>query len=606
MTAVASKPKKTSKKSAKPDGAAASRPLIPITTSARAEQPGVDISVRLDELVLDDLPNRQAAEAAMEIEELARSMGHHGQLQQIGVTTFGVDGATDADTPRYRVVWGHRRIAAARLLKWERLQATLHDCATEQDVLIARGVENFQRRELTPVDEAMVVAHVVSVYETQLTLGPTAEPPRGEQPNLPVPAKHAAAARAQATKQAAEYFGKSEQWVRDRAFLARLGDRERELVATGRLPLSHAREIAKLADPAMRADLAKRAAANPKGNYGREYPMGLDELKRMVAQNLLSLAQVPWKLDVPFANAPACVECPSNSANEPGLFESGTLFSRDKKEAMSKWGAGGKSEPTAGVCTNQACYRRKASSASAAARSAAGKAATAIKAMPVKERPKSITPSTLPVPVARHLNPSTVAALTRGQLEKKPAKTRTSSGSSSYMSPAPNPRRDAEDKFEEAMRVRCDKLEPLLAKQLAKTPGAWSLFKIFMEHELVRKTDGKGGAKVLAGPAMQHLLKLLSRPTLEAFAEVEKGCGRMMDLLDSWYHGRSGLAEAIAAAVGVDVEAALGPRPTVEDFLPKSAKSAAKPPTKKKPKADPRVEPGRERAGIDDVEEDET
>ena len=47
----------------------------------------------------------------------------------------------------------------------------------------------------------------------------------------------------------------------------------------------------------------------------------LEDLRNAVSQNLFSLRQVGWRLDVPFAEKPACEGCEHNSASHPGLFD---------------------------------------------------------------------------------------------------------------------------------------------------------------------------------------------------------------------------------------------------------------------------------------------
>ena len=59
-------------------------------------------------------------------------------------------------------------------------------------------------------------------------------------------------------------LAKSPTWVRDRMYVGRLGDKGRVLVLTGKLPLAHAREIAKVADPDLREDMALDYAAGRK------------------------------------------------------------------------------------------------------------------------------------------------------------------------------------------------------------------------------------------------------------------------------------------------------------------------------------------------------
>jgi ParB family chromosome partitioning protein len=84
--------------------------------------------------------------------ELADSMAAEGLHQPLGVR------GPDA-TGGYEVVWGHRRLLAARLLRWDGISARVFPC--DYDPLLAAISENLQRADLTPLDEARAVARFV-------------------------------------------------------------------------------------------------------------------------------------------------------------------------------------------------------------------------------------------------------------------------------------------------------------------------------------------------------------------------------------------------------------------------------------------------------------
>lgn len=74
--------------------------------------------------------------------ELAESMEGLGLLQPIVITPDG------------RVVAGHRRLAAAKLLGWETIAVTVRADLTELEQIVAMTVENLQRADLSPLAEA--------------------------------------------------------------------------------------------------------------------------------------------------------------------------------------------------------------------------------------------------------------------------------------------------------------------------------------------------------------------------------------------------------------------------------------------------------------------
>lgn len=80
------------------------------------------------------------------LDELADSLREHGQLQPIGVRP------TDGD--RFEVVYGARRTRAARSLGWTEIEAHVLENATEENTAAKKLIENVQREELTPIEEA--------------------------------------------------------------------------------------------------------------------------------------------------------------------------------------------------------------------------------------------------------------------------------------------------------------------------------------------------------------------------------------------------------------------------------------------------------------------
>jgi ParB family chromosome partitioning protein len=91
---------------------------------------------------------RQRVEA---IAELADSLREHGQLQPIVVRPIAGG---------YEVIAGHRRLEAARLLGWTEIAAIVRD-VTDDQAYILMLVENLQREDLTPREEAAALEVLV-------------------------------------------------------------------------------------------------------------------------------------------------------------------------------------------------------------------------------------------------------------------------------------------------------------------------------------------------------------------------------------------------------------------------------------------------------------
>lgn len=105
-------------------------------------------------------PNPQQPRTAMDedaLRELADSMREHGLIQRVEV---------EAD-PASRVGGfilhhGHRRVAAAKLLGWEYIPAIIVAPLEEEDQLTRALVENLQREDMNPIDEARSYAALLA------------------------------------------------------------------------------------------------------------------------------------------------------------------------------------------------------------------------------------------------------------------------------------------------------------------------------------------------------------------------------------------------------------------------------------------------------------
>ncbi len=82
------------------------------------------------------------------LEELAQSIRQHGLLEPVLVRAIDTGGNS------YQLIAGQRRLHAARLVGLERIPALVHE-ATEAEMLEIAIVENVQREDLNPIEEAM-------------------------------------------------------------------------------------------------------------------------------------------------------------------------------------------------------------------------------------------------------------------------------------------------------------------------------------------------------------------------------------------------------------------------------------------------------------------
>jgi ParB family chromosome partitioning protein len=79
------------------------------------------------------------------LEELARSIKEAGILQPVLVTRDG---------DRFRILAGERRVRAARLAGLARVPVLVKEGLEDRDHLLLALIENVQRRDLTPMEEA--------------------------------------------------------------------------------------------------------------------------------------------------------------------------------------------------------------------------------------------------------------------------------------------------------------------------------------------------------------------------------------------------------------------------------------------------------------------
>jgi len=167
-------------------------------------------------------PRRDFSEG--EIEELSRSIRENGLLQPLLVRPAGTGGRD-----RYQLVAGERRYRAVRILEWERVPAVVRE-VDDQTLLVLALVENLQRQNLNPLEEAE--GYQVLVDEFGLT-----------------------------QQEIAQSVGKDRSTVSNMLRLLKLPPSIRKLLQQGALSTGHARALLALDDSVRAGELARRAAS---------------------------------------------------------------------------------------------------------------------------------------------------------------------------------------------------------------------------------------------------------------------------------------------------------------------------------------------------------
>ncbi|AZZ68211.1 nucleoid occlusion protein [Lactobacillus johnsonii] len=118
-------------------------------------------SKQVQEIELDKImPNRYQPRHTFSdesIEELATTLKEQGLLQPIILRK-------PADSPEgeYEIIAGERRFRAAQSLKWAKIPAIVEDMDDEKAASLAL-VENLQRENLNPIDEAQAYVQLMKV-----------------------------------------------------------------------------------------------------------------------------------------------------------------------------------------------------------------------------------------------------------------------------------------------------------------------------------------------------------------------------------------------------------------------------------------------------------
>ncbi len=181
--------------------------LIPTKTQSRTVQTGTESMV--SEIPVDKIiPNPHQPRRNFDKEELkslTESIRKHGVLQPLVVTQ--IDGG-------YELIAGERRVKAAKLAGLKEIPAVIKE-ATEQDKLELAVIENIQRHDLNPIEQAQAYRKLIS--EFKLT-----------------------------QEGVAMRVGKSREVVANTLRFLELPDEIQDALASGQITVGHAKEIAGL------------------------------------------------------------------------------------------------------------------------------------------------------------------------------------------------------------------------------------------------------------------------------------------------------------------------------------------------------------------------
>lgn len=189
--------------------------LIPDTPKARSGLAEIPVDLLRAN---PEQPRRYFDTAALA--ELSASISQHGVLQPLLVSEDGANG--------YVVIAGERRWRAARAAGLATVPAVIRERLDARDELALALVENLQRRDLSPLEEARAFEHLRSEHGLSQA-------------------------------EIAGQVGMDRSTVANSLRLLRLPDEVQELVESGRLSAGHGRALLALPDDKSRLAWAERA-----------------------------------------------------------------------------------------------------------------------------------------------------------------------------------------------------------------------------------------------------------------------------------------------------------------------------------------------------------
>jgi len=194
-------------------------PEAPPPPPSAAPVPGSGLAeVPIDQISPNPYQPRKTFNDAS-IEELARSVREHGIIQPLVVTRTGDN--------KYRLIAGERRFRAAQKAGLATVPVVVKETMTDGDVLQVALIENIQREDLNPIEEAY------AYHQLHEEFGLTQE-------------------------EISKRVGKERSTVANFLRLLRLPDPVKKLLAAGHLSMGHARAILAVESPKKQEQLAER------------------------------------------------------------------------------------------------------------------------------------------------------------------------------------------------------------------------------------------------------------------------------------------------------------------------------------------------------------
>jgi len=190
-------------------------------TREEAEREGSLVELPIKDIRPNPFQPRKTVDPAA-LEELVSSIKQAGLLQPIVVRRAN-GGST------YELIAGERRLRACQQLGWERIPAVQRE-ADDRTLLTLALIENLQRDDLSPVDEARGYERLIAEFKL-------------------------------AQQDVADAVGRDRSTVANALRLLKLPEVVLQMLHEGQLSVGHARALLALEDPRIVTNLAREAVA---------------------------------------------------------------------------------------------------------------------------------------------------------------------------------------------------------------------------------------------------------------------------------------------------------------------------------------------------------
>ena len=208
-------------KTDKPSQLAKGEPVVKEVLKAEVGEYGSILQIRVDKITLNPYQPRKIFEME-QLEELAQSIKEYGVIQPITVRKNFIGG--------YELISGERRLRASKLAGLSTVPCIVID-ADENDSAIIALLENLQRADLTFLEEAEAISHLVEEHKyTQ--------------------------------EQLAKKLGKSQSAIANKLRLLRLPPIIKRIIADNALTERHARALLRIPDEQLQLKVVKAICEN--------------------------------------------------------------------------------------------------------------------------------------------------------------------------------------------------------------------------------------------------------------------------------------------------------------------------------------------------------